>query len=239
MLVSEVMLQQTQVSRVVPIWHAFLERFPTVAACADASQADVVTGVGRARLQPSGGQPPPRRGCHGTTRCRAISTPCWRCPASAPTPREPCSCSRSRRTSGSSTRTSRGCCRGARAGGSRRRSCRRGRRARARGRGVGVEPGLMDLGALVCTRARPVVRSVLAPRRLSVGRASTGRRRRQSTFAGSIARAVDAWSPRSAPETVPIERARCRDGLARRSPPRGARRRAARRRGHGRDHVRR
>ena len=42
-LVSEVMLQQTQVSRVVPIWQAFLERFPTVRACADSSQADVVT----------------------------------------------------------------------------------------------------------------------------------------------------------------------------------------------------
>jgi A/G-specific adenine glycosylase len=42
-LVSEVMLQQTQVSRVVPIWHAFLELFPTVRACADSSQADVVT----------------------------------------------------------------------------------------------------------------------------------------------------------------------------------------------------
>ncbi len=41
-LVSEVMLQQTQVPRVVPIWHAFMERFPTVRVCADASQADVV-----------------------------------------------------------------------------------------------------------------------------------------------------------------------------------------------------
>jgi A/G-specific adenine glycosylase len=41
-LVSEVMLQQTQVPRVVPRWHAFLERFPTVAACAAASVGDVV-----------------------------------------------------------------------------------------------------------------------------------------------------------------------------------------------------
>ena len=41
-LVSEVMLQQTQVPRVVPIWHAFMERFPTVRVCAAASQADVV-----------------------------------------------------------------------------------------------------------------------------------------------------------------------------------------------------
>ena len=41
-LVSEVMLQQTQVPRVVPIWQEFMTRFPTVRACADASQADVV-----------------------------------------------------------------------------------------------------------------------------------------------------------------------------------------------------
>lgn len=41
-LVSEVMLQQTQVSRVIPKWKAFLERFPTAMLCADAPQADVV-----------------------------------------------------------------------------------------------------------------------------------------------------------------------------------------------------
>ena len=41
-LVSEVMLQQTQVPRVIPIWHAFMHRFPTVRSCADASRADVV-----------------------------------------------------------------------------------------------------------------------------------------------------------------------------------------------------
>ena len=42
-LVSEVMLQQTQVTRVVPAWTAFLERFPTPAACADATLGDVIT----------------------------------------------------------------------------------------------------------------------------------------------------------------------------------------------------
>ena len=36
------MLQQTQVPRVVPIWEAFMAEFPTVTACAEASQADVV-----------------------------------------------------------------------------------------------------------------------------------------------------------------------------------------------------
>ncbi len=41
-LVSEVMLQQTQVARVVPRWESFLERFPTVEACGAASLADVL-----------------------------------------------------------------------------------------------------------------------------------------------------------------------------------------------------
>ena len=41
-VVSEVMLQQTQVVRVVPRYTAFLRRFPTPAACAEAPLADVV-----------------------------------------------------------------------------------------------------------------------------------------------------------------------------------------------------
>lgn len=41
-LVSECMLQQTQVSRVVPKYGAFLERFPTTEALRDASTADVL-----------------------------------------------------------------------------------------------------------------------------------------------------------------------------------------------------
>ena len=41
-LVSELMLQQTQVARVVPRWAAFLARFPTPAACAGAPVGDVV-----------------------------------------------------------------------------------------------------------------------------------------------------------------------------------------------------
>lgn len=41
-LVSEVMLQQTQVDRVIPKYLAFLERFPTLQSVADASTADVL-----------------------------------------------------------------------------------------------------------------------------------------------------------------------------------------------------
>jgi A/G-specific adenine glycosylase len=41
-LVSEVMLQQTQVDRVLPKYHEFLRRFPTLAALAHAPTADVI-----------------------------------------------------------------------------------------------------------------------------------------------------------------------------------------------------
>jgi A/G-specific adenine glycosylase len=41
-LVSEVMLQQTQVGRVIPRWGAFLDRFPTAAVCASAPLGDVL-----------------------------------------------------------------------------------------------------------------------------------------------------------------------------------------------------
>ncbi|MEO6572167.1 MAG: A/G-specific adenine glycosylase [Ilumatobacteraceae bacterium] len=41
-LVSEVMLQQTQVARVVPRWFAFLERFPSPATCAQVPLAEVL-----------------------------------------------------------------------------------------------------------------------------------------------------------------------------------------------------
>ena len=41
-LVSEVMLQQTQVERVIPKWHAWLERFPTLLDLARASRADAI-----------------------------------------------------------------------------------------------------------------------------------------------------------------------------------------------------
>jgi A/G-specific adenine glycosylase len=41
-LVSEVMLQQTQVERVIPRWHAWLEKWPTVESLAAASAGDVI-----------------------------------------------------------------------------------------------------------------------------------------------------------------------------------------------------
>lgn len=41
-MVSEIMLQQTQVSRVIPKYHAFLGQFPSIHALADAPLADVL-----------------------------------------------------------------------------------------------------------------------------------------------------------------------------------------------------
>ena len=41
-LVSEIMLQQTQVVRVIPRWHRFLDRFPTVIECAAAPVSAVI-----------------------------------------------------------------------------------------------------------------------------------------------------------------------------------------------------
>ena len=41
-LVAEVMLQQTQVDRVIPKWHAWMARFPTLASLAEASRADAI-----------------------------------------------------------------------------------------------------------------------------------------------------------------------------------------------------
>jgi len=45
-LVSEVMLQQTQAARVEPAWATFVERFPTVTALATASPAEVIRAWG-------------------------------------------------------------------------------------------------------------------------------------------------------------------------------------------------
>jgi A/G-specific adenine glycosylase len=46
-LVSEVMLQQTPVARVEPVWREWMDRWPSAAALASASQADAVRAWGR------------------------------------------------------------------------------------------------------------------------------------------------------------------------------------------------
>ena len=59
-LVSEVMLQQTQVERVIPRYRRWLERWPTAEALAAALASGRHPRVAGARLQPASGQPPPR-----------------------------------------------------------------------------------------------------------------------------------------------------------------------------------
>lgn len=61
-LVSEVMLQQTQVARVIPRWHAFLELFPTPETCAAAPLGDVL------RAWQGLGYPRRARNLHATAR---------------------------------------------------------------------------------------------------------------------------------------------------------------------------
>ncbi|HEY4003696.1 MAG TPA: A/G-specific adenine glycosylase, partial [Pseudonocardia sp.] len=46
-LVSEIMLQQTPVARVEPIWHDWLHRWPKPSALAAASQAEVLRAWGK------------------------------------------------------------------------------------------------------------------------------------------------------------------------------------------------
>lgn len=46
-LVSEFMLQQTPVSRVEPIWSAWIERWPTASATAAAGPAEVLRAWGK------------------------------------------------------------------------------------------------------------------------------------------------------------------------------------------------
>ena len=58
-LVSEVMLQQTQADRVVPHYDRFLAAYPTPAACAAAGSAAVVRSWSGLGLQPAGAEPAP------------------------------------------------------------------------------------------------------------------------------------------------------------------------------------
>ena len=60
-LVSEVMLQQTQVDRVIPRYVRWLERWPTVERARGGHDGRRDRRVAGARVQPARGQPPPRR----------------------------------------------------------------------------------------------------------------------------------------------------------------------------------
>ena len=93
-LVSEVMAQQTQISRVEAAWATFVDLFPTPAACASATTADVLRawaglGYNRRAVQlhrasqaivelHDGRVPVGRRGPRDAARRRAIHRPCRR-----------------------------------------------------------------------------------------------------------------------------------------------------------------
>lgn len=64
-LVSEVMLQQTQVSRVIPKWHEFMDRFPSPVECAAVPLGDVL------RLWQGLGYPRRARNLHAAA-CRIV-----------------------------------------------------------------------------------------------------------------------------------------------------------------------
>jgi len=68
-LVSEVMLQQTQVQRVLPAYLAFLDRFPTLAALARAPLGDVLRAWGGL------GYPRRARDLHRTARAHPTALP--------------------------------------------------------------------------------------------------------------------------------------------------------------------
>nr|WP_051922713.1 A/G-specific adenine glycosylase [Bifidobacterium stellenboschense] len=67
-LVSEVMSQQTQMSRVVPYWTAWMERWPDAAALAAAPKSDVIAAWGRLGY--------PRRALRLQECARVVATEC-------------------------------------------------------------------------------------------------------------------------------------------------------------------
>ena len=85
-LVSEVMLQQTQVSRVIGRYQEFLTRFPTVASCAEAPSSAVIAlwaGLGYNRRAVNLWRAAKRVVEEHDGAYRQNATRCLRCPASA------------------------------------------------------------------------------------------------------------------------------------------------------------
>ena len=85
-LVSELMLQQTQVSRVVTYYAEFLDRFPTLVACRASKAGGGHGGMGWTRVLRAGAEPPSpwqnrsRTAVETRLRCRATLTSFERCP---------------------------------------------------------------------------------------------------------------------------------------------------------------
>ena len=90
---SEIMLQQTTVTAVIPFYERFLARWPTVEALAAAPLDDVLARLGGARLLQPRAQPAPVRPASSPSASAAASRRredgCASCRASAPTRRPP------------------------------------------------------------------------------------------------------------------------------------------------------
>ena len=87
-LVSEVMLQQTPVARVDPVWREWMARWPTPAALAAVAPADVIRAWGKLgypRRALRCGRRPWRSSSATAASSRGTSRSSRRCPASAPT----------------------------------------------------------------------------------------------------------------------------------------------------------
>ena len=163
-LVSEVMLQQTQVDRVLPKYHEWLEKYPSFEALAEAPEAEVTPpGIRSATTSARGGFRRSRARPWRITaaRCRLTNRRCCRSRASAPTPRAPSAVLRSASARRFSTRTSRACCSASSSGAAAESArhdgdsgrCRR-RWCRAR-RAFDFNQALMDFGAMLCTARKP------------------------------------------------------------------------------------
>ncbi len=91
-LVSEVMLQQTSVARVLPRWSRFLERWPTADGMCRGARSTTCCASGRGSATRAA---PGRSGCSPrtspSTAGRATRRGCARCPGSARTRRARCS----------------------------------------------------------------------------------------------------------------------------------------------------
>ena len=166
-LVSEIMLQQTQVDRVLPKYAEWLDKYPSLEALAAAPEREVTDDLVSARLQHPAAAAADDRARIGrattAASCRPTRRRCCRSRASAPTPPARSAASRSASAPPSSTPTSRACCSASssakgdpKSHAMKRHLWTRLRDARAASRHVfDFNQALMDFGAMVCVARNP------------------------------------------------------------------------------------
>ncbi len=202
-LVSEVMLQQTQVARVIPIWHAFMQQLPDGRRVRGGLPGRRGAGLGGLRVQPPGGQPPPRRGADAR---RSAARPGRVARIAGHRPLHGQSGARLRVRGGRRGRRHEhrpGVDSPRRSTAHTEAAASRGRRARSCREGVGVEPAPHGprRARVHRPRRRPAIGAGCATG--ANGMASSGRLAGSRRSSGQIVRAVDGSSQRSAPGTCP------------------------------------